>query len=190
MSNVRSKYVRAELKANDALRSNKKRYVFLEADIVANESSTDIAVFCRTIADQHFELGKVLCDAVPLTVIIDQSIDVVREVQRKLLKWGICLNSGYEAIAFQPALFNDPPVTNRKGRPGGRVVDRVSNASYRISVISAATYGAHQAHIDMPDTFLIAGGQRSVAATPETGSQVFRIYDVDSLGSLAQILAK
>lgn len=184
------KHVRGELKAADALRSSKSRFVFLGEDILAGLSCLDIAAFCRTLADRHFELGKVLIDAVPLTVIVDRVPNDVTEVQGHLLEWGIHLNTGYEAVAFQPKLFNEAPIINRKTVSGGKASDKVSNASYRLRVISAATYMAHKDEIHMPDTLIVAGDVPASKLTPRAGAQVFRITDVDGLMSLARILEK
>ncbi len=184
------KHVHGELTAADALRSSKRRFVFLAEGIVASLSCSDIAAFCRTLADRHFELGKVLKDAVPLTVIVDRARDDVREVQGQLLEWGIHLNTGYEAVAFQPGMFNEAPIINRKAVSGGKASDKVSKASYRLCLISAATYLAHKDQIDVPDTLIVAGDVPASKLAPPAGSQVFRITDVDGLKSFAQILKK
>lgn len=184
------KHVHGELAAADALRSSKKRFVFLGQDILPGLSCSDIAAFCRTLADRHFELGKVLKDAVPFTVIVDRARDDVTEVQRQLLEWGIHLNTGYEAVVFQPGMFNEAPIINRKAVSGGKASDKVSKASHRLCLISAATYSAHKDQIDVPDTLIVAGDVPASKLTPRAGAQVFRITDVDGLMSLARILEK
>lgn len=184
------KHVRGSLKAADALRSNKKRFVYLTDDFASNARPADIARFCRILADRYFELGKVLHNAEPVTVIIDRSRDQVEDVQQRLLAWGIRLNTGYEGIAFQPALFNERPIINKKAGRGGKATDKVSNASYRIAVIGADTYKAHATQIDSPDTFIIAGGPNATKLAVPKDAQVFRLTDTDSLNSLATILAQ
>lgn len=184
-------HVREVLKAADALRSNKRRFVYLTDDFAANARTADIARFCRKLADRYFELGKVLYDADPVTVIIERPRDQVEDVQRRLLAAGIRLNTGYEGIAFQSALFNEPPIINKKkaGR-GGKASDKVSKASHRIAVIGADTYKAHATKIDPPDTFIIAGGPNATKLAAPKDAQVFRITDTDGLSSLARILAQ
>ena len=184
------KHVRESLKAADALRSNKRRFVYLTDDFASNSRTVDIATFCRMLADRYFELGKVLHNAEPVTVIIERPPEQVRDVQRRLLAKGIQLNTGYEGIAFQPALFNERPLINKKAGRGGKPGDKVSKASYRIAVIGAHTYKAHASQIHPPDTFIIAGGSHATDLAAPKDAQVFRITDVDSLGSLAKILAQ
>ncbi|MCK4871928.1 MAG: hypothetical protein KAS72_04295 [Phycisphaerales bacterium] len=184
------KHVRESLKAADALRSNKRRFVYLTDDFASNLRTVDIATFCRKLADQYFELGKVLYDAEPVTVIIERPLEQIKDVQQRLLAAGIRLNTGYEGIAFQPALFNERPIINKKADHGGKATDKVSNASYRIAVIGADTYKAHATQIDSPDTFIIAGDSHATNLAAPKDAQVFRITDTDSLGSLARILAQ
>ncbi len=164
--------------------------MFLGEDILAGLSCLDIAAFCRTIADRHFELGKVLIDAVPFSVIVDRAPDDVAKVQRQLLEWRIHLNTGYEAVAFQPELFNEAPIINRKTLSGGKATDKVSKASYRLRLISAATYMAHKDQIQVPESFIVAGDVPASKLAPPAGTQVFRITEVGGLKSFGLLLEK
>lgn len=184
------KHVRAKLTAADALRSSKRRFVFLGEDILLGVSSSEIAAFCRTLADRHYELGKVLIDAVPLTVIVDCTRNEMKEVQGQLLEWGIHLNTGYEAVAFQPKLFDDAPIINRKVVSGGKASDKVSNASYRLRLISAVTFRAHNDKVHVPDTLVLVGNVPPSRLAPRAGAQIFKITEVDGLSSIARILEK
>ncbi len=131
-----------------------------------------------------------LYNAEPVTVIIERPPEQIKDVQQRLLAAGIRLNTGYEGIAFQPALFNERPIINKKAARGGKATDKVSNASYRIAVIGADTYKAHATQIDSPDTFIIAGDSHATNLAAPKDAQVFRITDTDSLGSLARILVQ
>lgn len=185
-----AKVVREGLKATDALRSAKSRFVFLADSLLEQASTGDIAAHCRTLADRFYELGKALHDAKPITVIIERPRDDILSVQRELLRKGICLNTGYEAIEFQPDLFNEPPIINRNASRGGKAGDKVAKASYRIGVIGADTYATHRRQIDPPDSFIICSRNLPTNVQPPDGCQTFMIADVSDLMALSAILAK
>ena len=182
--------VRESLNATDALRTTKARFVFLAGSLVEHASITDIAAFCGTLADRFYELGKALHNAVPITVIVERPGDDVLDVQRKLLSRGVRLNTGYEAVGFQPALFNEPPIINRNTNRGGKAGDKVAKASYRIGVIGADTYATHRAKIDPPDSFIVCSRTSRTNLQPPDDCQTFMIADVTDLTALSAILAK
>ena len=184
------KAIRDGLKATEALRTTKARFVFLARSLVRTASTADIAAFCRLLADRYYEVGKALYDAQPVTVIIERSLDDVRNIQRRLLEQRIPLNTGYEAIGFQTALFNEPPIINRNASRSRKAGNMVTKASYRIGVISAGTYKTHHANIDPPDSFIVCG-HTTPSDLPLPGDcQTFMIADVKDLSSLSAILAK
>jgi len=182
------KHLRSQLRAMDALRSTKQRLVFIAGSFDVEASPVDLATFCRTIADRFFPLGRVLHDVVPFTVVIDRPLEDVRAVQRQLVAWDIPINTGYEAIEFQPSAFNDRPVINRKALRGGKAGDKVARASYRIRVISAATYADHESSIELHDTFIAVGDPQDVGLAVSEAAPVVRIADADGLIALAEIL--
>lgn len=185
-----AKVVREGLEATDALHSTKTRFVFLADSLLEHASTGDIAACCRTLADRFYELGKALHDATPITVIIERPRDDVLGVQRELLRKGIRLNTGYEAIGFQPALFNEPPIINRNASRGGKAGDKVAKASYRIGVIGADTYATHRGKIDPPDSFIVCSRTSPTNLRPPDGCQTFMIADVKDLTALSAILTK
>jgi hypothetical protein len=113
----------------------------------------------------------------------------VQDLQRALLEKQLPLNTGYEALAFQPALFDKPPIFNLKTTShAGRPTNKVANASYRLRVIGCSTYATYQAMLAAPDTLIVVGQTNKVSYPPE--SDVFEVTGVDGLDWLNHILRK
>lgn len=179
------------LKAGGAMRSTRSRTIVLTRELIQDQEAAALARFCHWLADDHYPLGKVLHSAVPITVVLDQPLDRVRKVQQRLLEKGVSLNTGYEGIAFQPGFFNEPPlIIKMTSGAGQKATNYVSKASYRLAVISSATYKKHSSRIESPDSFIVAGQSGKTTPSPPSGAAFFEIAYVDSLGSLASILAK
>lgn len=129
--------------------SKLSRAVILGPDELASGtpaiSGVDLVV---QLATTGFGINK-LRSSQPWTVLLDAEPDGVREIKAKLVGRDIAINDGYEDLAFNPELFNRPPVLNT-----GKTGSRITRVSYDLRVLALNTFISHAAQITPPQTLL------------------------------------
>jgi len=99
--------------------------------LVVNIEGSDEAVLklMRRLAKDEFGPGK-LHNTKPWTLIVNGTNEAIGQLKIEALRDSIVLQDGYEHLEFQPGLFDQSPVINRRNRG-----DSIKNSSYDLRVI-------------------------------------------------------
>jgi hypothetical protein len=159
------RYVKDTMRSAQALHSHLIKFIYLDRQILTLMGPSKFYVFCESLLDRFYSVGKTLKAAQPLTLIVDVTLDEVRLLKTTLLAKRISINDGYEHLEFQPWYFNRRPVIN-SGQAGGRANDIIAMSSYSIRMITRSTYDLHRAQLEVPDTFITTGTVRACPDVP------------------------
>jgi hypothetical protein len=109
--------------------------------------------FLTKLIDKSFKAGVSLRDALPWTVVVNATPDLLATQKRNLLAKGIMFNDGYEHIEFSPTLFSEPPIVNRAVK-NGKSTDKLGRSSYAIRLVTFENVARHLASIPLGDVLL------------------------------------
>jgi len=148
----RERYLKAVARRITSLRltdSKLSRAVLLGPDELGSGTPAISGVdLVAQLARTGFGINKLRCSQ-PWTVVLDAEPDGVREIKAELVRRGIAINDGYEDLAFNPELFNRPPVLNT-----GKTGSRITRVSYDLRVLALNTFISHAAQLTPPHTLL------------------------------------
>ncbi len=180
------RYVRSELKSQQALSASKQKHFLLDRNLATKSGSSGMVKLCCFLVDRFFKIGTALSDAVPPTVIIDGEDSLVNQVKNALLGQLVPINDGFEHLCFQPWYFDKPAVTSRTITRNGRPTDKIGSASFVLRLISRKTYESHLPQLSRPHVSIVTGPVLN-GVEPGEGD-TFHLHAVDSHESLISIL--
>jgi hypothetical protein len=148
--------LKRRIKAVGLLARDKRRLIVLTAPNTGTTSSlVSITNLVEKLATTDYGEGK-LSSAKPWTVVYDATDEEVFKLKRRLLDLCIAYHDGYETAQFSPLMFNRAPTINTY--PASK---KIKSTSYDIRVVSAATYRAHRAQIEVPSVVISFSASRA-----------------------------
>ncbi|NMH77227.1 hypothetical protein [Pseudonocardia xinjiangensis] len=122
---------------------------FLAITLVDARDIEPAAMLARILTTKYYGAGK-LHTALPWTLIVDASDDVLHLLKSALASAAIAFNDGYEAFGFNVELFGKRPVTARRGRS-----NQIGVTSFDLWIVSLTNFNKHQALIAEPNLVLV-----------------------------------
>ncbi|KGO85976.1 hypothetical protein Q765_12995 [Flavobacterium rivuli WB 3.3-2 = DSM 21788] len=113
---------------------NQENFIFIGA-VTINDEFT-IAQLIVSFTAKFYE--RATYDIKPPTFIIQS--DKINEIKKEILKSNICFNDGFESLEFNPELFFQRPVINRKMQSNRRVSDSLAIISFKFRIISKSSF--------------------------------------------------
>jgi hypothetical protein len=182
-----TKEMRKQVAARRAFHPQAINYIFISQGLMTGGPS-GVAGFISRIVSERYPLGKVLHTTLPLTFVVEGGISEANSVKRILLERGLRLTDGWENIGFSPAVFDSPPVINRRQHPRG-AGEHVVAASYSARIVSSETFEKRHAELRRPDSFLLLLSSDVPAFLRRAGDKVLELFPRD-LTEAEQILSK
>ncbi len=179
------KMIRRQLQQRKCLQSQKNKGILLSAAVLA-DTKYSFRRFCEEIIVAYYNKGYHRIDATPWTVVLDVSVDEVKQYKKELLVADVFFTDGYEHVEFSPSMFNRRPIKTKVVQAStGKATDQLADSSYVLKVITAGTFSKNRKNIQELDVFFCESGV-DVSKYFSASSDV-DIVRVDSLNSLADL---
>ena len=175
--------IRQQLASINALTPLKSKFIILDENILSHkEASYTSLAFIEDLINKYYKLGKALTDAKPLTLVLDCSLEKIKEIKILLIKNNIPFNDGYESIKFSPAFFNNKPLINvTESR------SKISKSSYLIKIISKQTFIENFYELDLPK--IIINFSKSEMTLNSDQYQLINVLYLESLQQAYELLS-
>ena len=112
---------------------NQEQFIFIGSIIKAKELT--IGQLIISVVEKYYD--KATYDIKPLTFIVADN--EVQEIKKQIINSHILFNDGYESIQFNPELFFQKPIVNRK-LLGLKVTESLSKSSFKLRIISRSSF--------------------------------------------------
>jgi hypothetical protein len=154
------RFIRQSISGSGLFRSSTMRTIVMDLDDSSEPGLVQVT-FCDFLAkltDRSFKAGVSLRDALPWTVVVNTTPDLLMTQKRYLLAKGIRFNDGYEHVEFSRAMSSEAPVVNRAVK-NGKTTYKLGRSSYALRLVTFASIAPHLASISLGDTLLCTSDQ-------------------------------
>lgn len=167
------------------------RWVIVHFALAQTQSfaTPDLCTRIQALSACRFREQHHLRSTLPLTVVLSEPEDRMRELKREALLRGLTFNDGREDLGFTPTVFDAAPVIERR-RIKGRLTDVIGRASYCLRLIRSDTFGPHARSLHTPHTLVIVGNNGVLPYEPAPAAHILHIDDVPDITSLVGVLKR
>lgn len=151
-----------KLRSAEFHKTTKKRAIYLE---ISTDNFDETVSLCEVLARKH--LGR-LKSALPWTIIVGGTPDLVRKLKIELVRSGITFNDGHEDLEFQPRAFIANPVINTRGAG-----DRIERSSFILRLVTQDSFRMLEPSQFKISRFVSIGDEQNWMG--DTADQVFAL---------------